>query len=36
MPDLMKLSSEMQNEVYALIPLLIENLGNPKVSLHSS
>ena len=32
MPDLMRLTTEMQNEIYALIPLLIENLGNPKVS----
>jgi hypothetical protein len=32
MPDLMKLSIDFQNEIYALIPLLIENLGNPKVS----
>lgn len=32
MPELNKLPNEMQNEITGLIPLFIENLGNPKVS----
>ena len=32
MPELPKLPIDMQNEIFSLIPFLIENLGNPKVS----
>ena len=33
MPEINKSSLELQTEITALIPLFIENLGNPKVSL---
>lgn len=32
MPELNKMPFETQNEITALIPIFIENLGNPKVS----
>jgi hypothetical protein len=32
MPDLNKMPPDIQTEINALIPFLIENLGNPKVS----
>lgn len=36
MPELPKLPVDMQNEIFSLIPFLIENLGNPKVRSHLS
>lgn len=32
MPDLNKMPPDIQTEISGLIPFLIENLGNPKVS----
>lgn len=32
MPDILKYPVELQPEISTLIPALIENLGNPKVS----
>lgn len=32
MPDILKYPVELQPEVSTLIPALVENLGNPKVS----
>jgi hypothetical protein len=34
MPDILKYPNDFQMEVAALIPILIENLGNSKVSFY--
>jgi hypothetical protein len=36
MPEILKYPLELQPQINALIPYLIENLGNPKVSDHYS
>jgi hypothetical protein len=36
MPDILKHPVELQPEMSTLIPALVENLGNPKVSLKAA